>query len=417
MLIIADDFGIDVASFYPTAVRKPTTPPAPPMPNLTALAHQGVLFSRAWANPYCSPTRATILTGRYGFRTGMGFAWGSSRPPLALAEFSLPEAIRAGAGTSYVLASFGKWHLSGGDSDPNKQGWSHYAGARPGSGAVPNYFSWSKTVDGKTTTSKTYATTDTVNEAVSTITQAKASNRPYMLWVAFNAPHGPFHRPPNALHSRDSLPLSGASDRAYFDAMAEAMDTEIGRLLAAVGDLSNTTVIFVGDNGTTASVIASPYPKGKDKGTMYQGGVHVPLLVAGAGVVGSNRISSALVNTIDLFPTILELTGVDPTAVVPSGTKIDGVSMLPYIENREHPQPRGWVFAEQFGNRYDGRWQRAIRDGRYKLIKRWDDTRELYDLSADSLETKNLLQGKLLPAQSQALTRLENRLTALLATR
>lgn len=150
---------------------------------------------------------------------------------------------------------------------------------------------------------------------------------------------------------------------------------------------------------------------------MYQGGVHVPLLVAGAGVVGTNRISSALVNTIDLFPTILELTGVDPTAVVPSGTKIDGVSMLPYIENREHPQARGWVFAEQFGNRFDGRWQRAIRDGRYKLIKRWDGTRELYDLSADSLETKNLLQGKLLPTQSQALNRLENRLTALLATR
>ena len=206
LLIIADDFGVDVAGFYPTSVRKPTTPPPPPMPNLTALARRGVLFSQAWANPYCSPTRATIITGRYGFRNGIGFAWGSDRPPLSLAEITLPEAIRMGSGSKYVLASFGKWHLSGGDSDPNRQGWSHYAGARPGLGAVPDYFSWPKTVDGTTSTTTTYATTDTVNEAVATIDKAKKENKPYFLWVAFNAPHDPFHKPPNALHSRVPYP-------------------------------------------------------------------------------------------------------------------------------------------------------------------------------------------------------------------
>ena len=365
----------------------------------------------------CSATRATIITGRYGFRTGMGRAWYSALPPMSLAEFTLPEAFRAASGSNYVLANFGKWHLSGGDRDPNRQGWPRYAGTRPGSGAVSSYFSWPKTVNGVTRTSTTYVTTDTVNEAVASIGEAKAQNRPYFLWVALNAPHFPFHKPPNALHSKDSLPATGASDRAYFEAMVEAMDTEIGRLLDAVGNLSQTTVIFVGDNGTTGSVIASPYPKGKDKGTLYQGGVHVPLLVAGAGVASPNRIATALVNTTDLFPTILQLADIDPADVIPAGTKTDGVSLLPYLGNRTHPSPRTWAYSEQFAARYNARWERAIRDGRYKLIRRASGSREFYDLNADSLESKNLLLRTLTSEQSKALNTLEQRLSALLATR
>jgi arylsulfatase A-like enzyme len=417
LLIIADDFGVDVAGFYPTSIRKPTTPPPPPTPNLAALARQGVLFANAWAAPMCSPTRAMIITGRYGFRTGIGRAWYSALPPLPLAELTLPEAFRAATGSSYVLASFGKWHLSGGDRDPNRQGWTRYAGSRPGSGAVPSYFSWPKTVNGVTSTATTYATTDSVNEAVATIEGARAQNRPWFVWLALHAPHHPFHKPPNALHSKDGLPATGASDRAYFEAMVEAMDTEIGRLLRTVGSLANTTVIFVGDNGTTSAVIASPYPRRKDKGTVYQGGIHVPLLVAGAGVASRDRIATALVNTVDLFPTILQLAGIDPAEVVPAGTRTDGISLMPYLENRTHPQPRAWAYAEQFAARYDRRWERAIRNERYKLIRRVDGSREFYDLVADPLEATNLLLRTLTAAQNRALGALEQRLSALLASR
>jgi arylsulfatase A-like enzyme len=347
VLLIADDFGIDAAGFYPTSVRRPTTPPPPPTPNLAALAQRGVLFTRAWADPWCSPTRATILTGRYGFRTGIGRANTSNLPPLSVDEFSLPEAFAARSDLGHVVASFGKWHLSSGEDDPNQHGWPYYAGSHPDLGKLPSYFSWPKTVNGITTTSTTYATTDTVDEALGVIARAKSENMPYVLWVAFNAPHDPHHKPPNELHSRDALPepFDPALRRAYFEAMVEAMDTEIGRLLKAV-DLARTTVIFLGDNGTSPEVTAKPYQSLKAKGTTYQGGVHVPLLVAGAGVVSPGRTASALVNTVDLFPTILRLAGIDPSAVVPDGTKTDGVSLMPYIGNRAHPNPRRWAYAE-----------------------------------------------------------------------
>jgi hypothetical protein len=93
------------------------------------------------------------------------------------------------------------------------------------------------------------------------------------------------------------------------------------------------------------------------------------------------------------------------------------VSLLPYIENRTHPEPRAWAYAEQFPTRYNARWQRAIRDARYKLIERWDGGREFYDLSTDAFETRNLLRQTLTSTQSQRLRELDQRLDALLATR
>jgi arylsulfatase B len=316
------------------------------------------------------------------------------------------------------VASFGKWHLSSGEDDPNQHGWPYYAGSHPDLGKLPSYFSWPKTVNGITTTSTTYATTDTVDEALGVIARAKSENRPYVLWVAFNAPHDPHHKPPNELHSRDALPepFDPALRRAYFEAMVEAMDTEIGRLLKAV-DLARTTVIFLGDNGTSPEVTAKPYQSLKAKGTTYQGGVHVPLLVAGAGVVSPGRTASALVNTVDLFPTILRLAGIDPSAVVPDGTKTDGVSLMPYIGNRAHPNPRRWAYAEEFYTSYRDRWERAIRDGRYKLIERADGSREFYDLGADPLENKNLLGQTLTATQMERLRALDRQLDKVLASR
>ena len=332
LLLIADDFGVDVASFYPKGSRRETTPPAPPMPNLQALARRGVLFTRAWASPWCSPTRAEMLTGRYGFRTGIGHANSGDLPPLSTNEITLPEAFTAALGKHYSLANLGKWHLSSGENDPWQHGWIHYAGGHPDLGTLPSYFSWPKTVDGVTTTSRVYATTDTVDETLKVIAQAKQQKRRYFAWTAFNAPHFPHHAPPAGLHSMDSLPPTGAPRRAYFEAMVEAMDTEIGRLLEEV-TLADTTVIFIGDNGTDPGVIAPPYSPTKAKATMYEGGVRVPLLIAGAGVASPNRRVTALVSAVDLFPTILQLAGIDPASVPPT----DGVSLMPYLRARPIP--------------------------------------------------------------------------------
>ena len=414
LLLIADDYGVDIAGFYPKSARFDTTPPAPPTPNLTALAKQGVLFTHAWAAPLCSPARAEMLTGRYGLRTGIGTAKTSGLPQLRQSELTLPEIFRQAA-PSYTLAHIGKWHLSTGDRDPNLHGWPHYAGPSPTLGRINNYYRWPKVVDGVASTSTVYATTDTVNETLRIIQQAGATNRPYFAWVAFNAPHNPFHKPPNNLHSRDELPATGASNRAYYEAAVESLDTEIGRLLKAV-NMATTTVIFVGDNGTPNTAVAKPYSGTHAKGTLYEGGMKVPLVVAGMGVGGANRAVGALVNTVDLFPTILELAGIDPKRALPAGLKFDGITMLPYLRNIAHPAPRSWIYAERFTMTFDGDWQRAIREQSYKLIERFDGTREFYNVVSDPLEKTNLLTRTLTSLERSKLVSLDLQLSELVAS-
>jgi arylsulfatase A-like enzyme len=403
LLLIADDFGMDVTGFYPSPTRQATTRPAPPTPNLAALARAGILFKRMWATPWCSPTRAAMLTGQYGFRTGIGRPKTQGLPQLGLDEVTLPEVFRAKA-LDYVLAHIGKWHLSTGVDDPSLHGWPHFAGPEPTLGRVNNYYRWNKVVNGVTTLSTRYITSELVDDALTVITDARDANRPYFIWLAFTAPHNPFHLPLRELHSYDDLPATGGTSRDYSDVMVESLDTEIGRLLAGV-DLASTTVIFVGDNGTQQGVVRAPYESLKAKGAMYQAGVHVPLVVAGQAVKGANREVKSLANAVDLFPTVLELAGIDPTTAVPHGVKMDGVTLVPYPENRTHPGGRLWAFAEQFSLAYDGDWQRGIRDFQYVLIERYDGTREFYDLDSDPLQKVDLLKGVLSFSVRKRLTR------------
>lgn len=415
LLLLADDMGVDVSQFYRNPVRLETTPPAPAAPHLEALARRGIMFNRVWATPWCSPTRSAILTGRYGFRTGIGRPKTAGLPELSPSELILPEAFRAEA-PNYILAHVGKWHLSSGLSDPNLHGWPHYAGPTPALGRINSFFRWPKVVNGVASISTTYATSDQVNEALKVIAQAKRLDRPYLLWVAFTAPHAPYHKPPNSLITRDYLPPSGAPKRDYYAAMIEALDAEVGRLLKSV-DLATTTVMFLGDNGTPTGIVEPPYSGAHAKGTVYDGGMHVPLLVAGAGVAHPGREVSALVNATDLFPTILQLGGIDPSRAIPRATKTDGVTLLPYLADQAHPAPRQWAFGELFTDRYDADWQRAIRDERYTLIERYDGSREFYNLQADPLQQANLLERALAPAEAKRLAWLAGRLDALLATR
>jgi arylsulfatase A-like enzyme len=438
LLLIGDDIGIDVAEFYPTPDRRVTTSSMPPMPNLKQLAQVGVLFRNTWANPLCSPTRATIFTGRYGFRTGLGnnvLPRGRDSSILSPEEFILPEAFKARQDLGYALAHIGKWHVSRGVNDPNLYGWPYYAGPDPERSGLDglfvwgsSYFYWTKYVNGISTSSTTYATTDQINEALGVIRQARKQGRPYFLELAFNAAHTPYHKPANDLHSQDALPeypsllsrfrvgLSNIDLRLYFEAMVEALDTEIGRLLKEV-DLTTTTVIFLGDNGTAGEVVAAPYSKDKAKGTLYQEGIQVPLLIAGAGVVSPGRIVEEIVNTVDLFPTILELAGIDMRTTIPSGTKIDGVSIVPYIQDQTSPALRQWIYAEKFRKNYDHNYQRAIRNAGYKLIERANGSREFYDMVRDPLEITNLLQSTLTDLQEANLESLDAQLDALLASR
>lgn len=393
LLLIADDYGTDSSVLYNATNNGVSLPPTP---NIESLARSGVVFANAYANPLCSPSRCCVMTGRHAFRTGVGdVIVAGTTPVLTLGEFTLPDAFAANTGLGYSYAQFGKWHLHNGPNSPRLVGgWQHFAGSIQGE--IANYTNWTKNVNGTTTAGYTnYATTDVVDDTIAWI-QARGA-QPWFAWVAFNAGHTPYHKPPNHLHSYDFLSGTTANintnPRPYFEAMIEAMDTEIGRLLSAV-NRTNTHIIFLGDNGTAGQVIQSPYPGNRAKSTLYEGGIRVPLVIAGPSVVNPGRTNQTLTHAVDLYATILELAGINVASTVPSTTMLDSRSLMPALEGATDTSRR--VYAELFNTNSpstsDGR---ILRNEQFKLLRLATGTEALYDLATDPAEKTNLLSGSL----------------------
>ena len=194
LLIIADDVGKDKIGVY----QQGDDATRPATPNIDRLAARGVRFTNAYSYAACSPTRATILTGRYGFRTGVGTVIRYRSDPVGLPqnEISLPEMLELG-NAGYDHSHVGKWHLGvrrdHGRIDPLRQGFHWSAGAR----RLQGYSEWSKLVNGELTHRSGYVTIDTTDDAIA---RANAMHEPWFLWVAYNAAHKPYHLPPLALH-------------------------------------------------------------------------------------------------------------------------------------------------------------------------------------------------------------------------
>lgn len=331
LVLVADDLGVGELRLYGEGQDHA------PTPNLERLARSGVVFRNAWSEPTCTPTRAALLTGRHGFRTSLGIALDPFTDPVGLreSEVTLPEMLDLGTGGRYAHALIGKWHLtplSAGDLAPNRAGFSHFAGSLEGQ--IINYVNWRRVEDGVARMTDRYATSACVDDALAWIGQ---QHRPWFCLVAFQAPHAPFHAPPPALHTQ-SLPsgpprslcaqTTGNDPRPYYKAMVQAMDTEIGRLLGSLPphELARTTILFLSDNGTEPCVTAPATHRAK--GTLYQGGVHVPLIAAGYRV--GRGISDAPVSTSDLFATVAELAGVELREALP-GHALDSISFAPSL--------------------------------------------------------------------------------------
>jgi arylsulfatase A-like enzyme len=393
VLFIADDLGTDYCGFSEDAVDTAN------MPNIRALADHGIRFVNAWAAPTCSPTRAGILTGRHSFRTGVGTALsGTDYPELDTTEYAIPKLLRTPAPIGYLSACVGKWHVNNRTPQrlnyPAIFGYDLYAGNFLGE--LPDYFNWNKVTNGVSTTSTNYATTETIDDAIGWLGKLPA-NQPFFLWVAFNAPHTPLHAPPVGLHTVPGL--TGAqghiaqNPKLYFKAMIEAMDTEAGRLLAWLRDhgrLDSTNVIFIGDNGNIKRV-SQIADTSHGKGTLYEYGIHVPFVVSGPAVASPGRASTALVSTVDLFATILDLCG--HTAwreAIPPGVPVDSRSIVPILGNRE-AAVRAWTFSEQFKPASDGDDGKTIRNAEFKLIRFDAGGEAFYNLATDRNEAANLL--------------------------
>ena len=405
LLIIADDYGLDASSLYNTSSGAQIAP----TPNIASLAANGIQFNHAYTYGVCSPSRAAILTGRYGFRTGVGnVVAAASANYLQATEFTLPDAFAANSGLGYQLKHIGKWHLTSTTGATANLGpctiggWPAFAGSL--AGQISDYMSWPKVTSNGTfagttsTTSTTYATTDQVNDAVSFITTQTTAGKPWFATVAFNAPHTPFHLPSPTTLCPHYASLSGAASDIsanplnYYNAAVEAMDTEIGRLLTSV-DLTKTTVIFVGDNGTPSNVLQTPYPAQHGKDTLYEGGIAVPLIIRGPDVVSPGRTTNVLTHFVDLYSTILELAGINVSSSLPAGVTVDSQSLLPVIKNQS--VTRSLAYSESFDIASPTTGGRSLRDSQYKLIRNQNGTDEFYDLSADPYENTNLFANGL----------------------
>ncbi len=381
LLIIADDMGLDATPCYAVG-KNPAR-----MTNLQHLCAEGMVFENAYAAPTCSPTRAMIMTGKYGFETGVG---GAITPEngrgLSSDETSLFDLMSE---IGYESAVIGKWHLAGNNIDlnhPASLGVSDFFG--PFSGAARDYHQWEAVENGKEILVSGYATTVLTDRAIRWI---DGQSSPWFLWLAYNAPHAPFHLPPADLHSYGDLPADRRSIRrnpiTYYNAALEALDTELGRLLGSIpGDvMDNTIVIFVGDNGTPNQIAGELYGPRGAKGGIYEGGTHVPLIVSGVGVQSGR--SQALVGVVDLFATISSLAGarkmhthsIDQSPVFAG---LEGARAYVYIEHFSEEAPRG-----------SGSLGWAVRDDRYKLVKVDGEAEMLFDIWSDPFEQKDLLSS------------------------
>lgn len=383
LLIIADDMGIDALSGFGISEDLPVTP------TLDSFRENGLTFTNCWAAPQCSPTRAAIMSGKFGIKTGV------MRPPLILetSHTSLFKKIEEQSTTDYSLGVIGKWHIGGNDpnnySHPKDSGVPYYEGVF--TSQVPDYYNWTKiNTEGNEEQVTEYATTHLTNSAISWVGN---QTKPWFLWLAHVAPHVPFQTPPDGTYT-----TSPSNNRNTYLSMIENMDFEINRLLKSMDTetLENTVIIFIGDNGTPGK--ANTYwPTGHAKSSMYEGGIRVPLIITGKSVERVNEVEASLVQATDLHATILELAGVP----LLGGTE-NSLSLKPALSFKNQISKNiNYTDYESGGVEY---W--ATRNDTYKLIEDENGSEEFYNIVTDIKEENNLI-GNLTTAQETIKTMLQ----------
>lgn len=355
------------------------------MPHLAALAGEGVTFTNAYANPTCAPSRWSLQTGHWQV-FGFGDPCALHAGKLQLSERFLPEEVPA----SISSAMIGKWHLGSSPTGlpwacaPWEHGWDHsYAllGANVTECMSGGYNFWTRGDDCSITLSTQYqprAACDIVSLGWSKVSGQK------LAMVCPNLAHIPFHRPPPNL-----LPIGyppTVTSRERFESMIVALDTLLGQMRAAAPD---AIFVVLGDNGTPSQV-AQPFQQ-KAKGTTYERGVRVPLVIGGPGIVHPGRESDELVHLVDVYETVRELMHGSPQVPV-----ADGLSLAPILADQPMGLHHPWIVI---GNEWTtaGGDGAAINSAGVKL--RWEDAdgdppidvEELYDLTLDPTETVNLV--------------------------
>ncbi len=380
LLIVSDDQGYADAGFQGSTEI--------PTPHLDRLAQAGVRFTSGYVtHPFCSPTRAGLMTGRYQQR------FGHERNPfydptdrtegLPTTETLLPEhLVRAGYATGWI----GKWHLGAApEFAPGKRGFQETFGFIGGGHKFrewkPNAaveYSVPLERNGVGVEPPEHLTTALGQEAAAFVRRHK--NEPWFLYLAFNAPHSPNEPTPERLARFAAI--ADPKRRAYAAQMS-LMDDAIGEALSALresGQAERTLIFFFSDNGGPAGPNGSENGRlrGK-KGELYEGGIRVPFLVAWPEKIRAGGTDDRSVSSVDVFATTLAAAG----APMPTDKKYDSVNLIPYLTGEKSGAPHERLF-----------WRngqlRAVREGPWKLVHLPKQAPELYDLSADLAETTSL---------------------------
>jgi arylsulfatase A-like enzyme len=396
IFILLDDVGADKFGFMNPASETVDTP------NIDSLVDQGMVFDNAYAAPMCSTARAALLSGRFARRNGLGnVLQGAEMYPLE--SELLPEAlVQARTTASWSTAALGKWNLSGVENNfdmPALQGFGHFAGMLTTMTDEPpspnSYFDWPKVVNGWDIGRQTvYNTTDIIDDAIE---QVNTLPEPFFLYIALNAAHDPLEAPPDELY--DYLLPDPPTVADLHRAVLQAADTEIGRFLDAIPAalLPTTTIFLSSDNGTQPEAVEFPYSPDRAKRTVFEGGVHVPFVAAGAHVAQPGSRSAALVQFVDLYITMAELAG-SPLVDMASGNyglpvdgklrELDGRSLLPFLADPNAPSARDYVFTEIFDPNGPPPYENdmsSVRNATHKLV-RSNGEEALFELTPGELD-------------------------------
>ncbi len=423
LFILADDFGWTDAACFGSKFYE--------TPSLDKLAAEGMKFTNAYAAcPVCSPTRASILTGKYPARLDTTDWFGAPQPstaknhwtknkPLLPAvykeylpheEVTLAEAFKAGG---YATFFAGKWHLGHSEEywpenhgfDINKGGWA--SGSPSGKGKYFPPYGNPRLTDGpKGEHLPDRLATETINFMKS------KKDSPFLAYLSFYSVHNPqvgredliakYKAKKKEMGLEVKWGQEGdrkvrlVQEHAVYAAMVEGMDMAIGKVLNALEDMGladNTVVFFMSDNGglsTSEGQPTSNLPLRCGKGWLYEGGIREPMIVKWPGVTRAGAVTDSVVTSTDFYPTMLEIAGLREVA----GQNYDGKSFVPVL--RGENVSRGAVFWHypHYGNQ-GGSPGSAIRDGKWKLIRFYEDMHvELYDLDDDIGETNNLAEER-----------------------
>jgi arylsulfatase A-like enzyme len=427
LLFLADDLGSKDTGVYGSGYFE--------TPHIDRLATQSVRFTNAYAaNPLCSPTRASIMTGKNPDRLNITCPWCHFEPTdahipekgepwekmilpypqtyLPTGEYTLPRAL---GDAGYRTVHLGKWHLGRRPYHPENHGYEVNIGGQSW-GGPRTYFSPYRNDMLEDGPDGEYLTDRLAREATRQM-KVDGDDRPFFMALWTYAVHGPFQGKEEYIRKYEKkTDPHGIQNCPTMGAMVQSMDDAMGTVLAALeekGLADNTIVIFLSDNGPSKGMVngvpvSSAAPLRGMKGSLYEGGYRVPLIVRRPGHPAADTVNQSIVTSTDMYATILEMAGVKCR----SAQARDSISIVPLLDGGDAPTrdtffchyPQGGAYVEKNGAITPGGAHHlagtTVRRNNWKLIRRWDnneyfaETFELYNLADDEGEANNLAASR-----------------------